>query len=98
MSSILAFCPGASASRSVNGSSQRVALPAGSGTQFRILNDGTTTCFFKAGDSSVTAAITDTPILAGTSEVMILDGVATHIAAINDGTAATLRITRGEGQ
>lgn len=89
------FTPGLSASRTVSGSSARVALPGGQGDVLRILNDATATAFFKFGDVTVEAAVTDTPILAGMSEVFTYPANATYIAAI--GTSGTLRITRGYG-
>lgn len=89
------FTPGLSVSRSVSGASASVALPLGAGDVLRILNDGTATAFFKFGDSTVTAAVTDTPILAGMSEAFTYPESQTHIAAI--GTSGTLRVTRGYG-
>lgn len=56
--------------------------------------------FIKFGDSAVTAAITDTPILPGTQKVFTVpsDGSVTHIAAITGTSTATIYATSGEGQ
>ena len=97
MASPLPFTPGASISLSVTSSTAVGALPTGSGTVFRICNDGTVTVFFKATTVAGTAATTDTPILPGATELFTLDPAAVSIAAITGTGTATLRVTRGEG-
>lgn len=90
------FTPQSTVSRAVSGSSANVALGTGSGLVLLIQNQSTNPAFFKFGDSSaVTAATTDTPILAGQSQVFTAPNDTTHVAAI--GTDGTLYITRGNG-
>lgn len=92
------FTPGNSASLAVTATTGSVALPSGSGTVLRLMNDGSTTLYFKFGTSAVTAATTDTPILAGAIELFSLSASQTYLAGIADsGNTGTLRMTRGEG-
>jgi hypothetical protein len=92
------FSPGATANLSVTTSTGNVALPSGAGSRFLLQNSGANPFFFKVGNSSVTAAVTDTPLLAGESRVFTLDPSATTIAAITGTATATLYVTRGEGE
>lgn len=91
------FTPGATVSRTVSGSSANVAL-TGSGLQVMVSSlAANAIAFIKFGSSSaITAALTDTPILPGTVQVLTIPPDTTHVAAI--GTAGTLYLTRGDGQ
>lgn len=99
MSGIPFSLGGPSASLAVSNTTGNVALPAGIGSVLRLCNDGTKTVFVKLGvDNTVTAAITDMPILGGAIEVFSFDGSQKYIAGIAGGAdSSTLRITRGEG-
>lgn len=98
MAGFTPFSPGTSASLAlaVTTSTGNGTIPAGSGQILRILNDGTVTIFFKLGAAGVTATTTDTPILAGTSELFTIGGQVA-VAAISGAGSGTLRITRGDG-
>jgi len=92
------FTPGATVSRAVTGSSASVALGAGGGLQVMVTSAaGNTIAFIKFGTSSVTAAVTDTPILPGTVQVFTIATTVTHVAAIGT-TATTLYFTTGDGE
>jgi hypothetical protein len=84
-------------SLAASSASANTALPTGSGFQFRIVNDGTQTVYFKAGQSGVTADATATPLLANSTGIFTLDPNATTIAVYANTSGSTLRITRGEG-
>lgn len=90
------FTPGATVSRTVSGASASVALGAGGGLQVMVTSDpANSIAFIKFGESAVTAALTDTPILPGTVQVFTIAATTTHVAAI--GTAGTLYFTGGDG-
>jgi hypothetical protein len=96
----LPFAPAAGSTVSVaaSSSSSRVALPTkpDKARTVRIAApSGGTLTFIKFGDSTVTAAVTDMPILPGTTEVFTLDD-ATHVAAIT-ATSQTIYATVGLG-
>ncbi len=57
---------------------------------------GNAISFIKFGSSTVTAAVTDTPILPGTVQTFTLPPGATHAAAIGT-SSTTLYFTRGDG-
>lgn len=81
---------------SVTTSSASVAIPTSNGNQVRIVNESTDTIAYIAfGDSSVTAATTDMPILASTAEAFTVSG--THVAAITASGTATIKVTAGTG-
>ena len=84
-------------SLAASSASANTALPTGQGFQFRLVNDGTQTIFFKAGQSSVTADTTATRLLANSTGIFTLDPNATNIAVYANASGSTLRVTRGEG-
>lgn len=92
-----AFTPGATVSLSATTSSSRVAL-SGGGKSVEIQNTGSVTVFVNLGDSSVSAATTDYPVLAGMCKVITRDPNAhTNIAGITASGSATVYFTAGEG-
>ena len=65
----------------------------------RLVNSGTQVVFVKLGTSnSVTAALTDFPILANTTAIIDLPPGTTYIAAIAGATGSTLYATSGISQ
>lgn len=88
--------PSAAVSRTVSGTSARVAY-AGTGNVIRICNVGASEAYVKSGDSTVTATTSSMSIPAGVVEVFTIPKTDTHLAAISDGGATTLRIARGDG-
>jgi hypothetical protein len=99
------FCPflGQTTAVSVSGSTARGALnlPAANtgltgGMTVRIYNATSVTVFIKFGDSTVTAATTDTPIAPGAVEMFAADG-ATYVAGITASGTGTLYATPGMG-
>jgi hypothetical protein len=59
-------------------------------------NSGTTLCFIKFGGPTITAAITDTPIPAGSFPILHANNE-THVAVIMLSGAATVYFTSGNG-
>lgn len=102
MFSGLPFTPGETASLVTAATTANVALPKpfGSGAmarQLRIVSLAANPInFIKFGSSTVVAALTDTPILPGATEVFTVPTDATHVAAI--GGAGTMYFTAGFGQ
>ena len=96
MPALAPFTPGTTVSLAVTGTTGRVAV-TGNGDQVLVSSlAANAIAFIKMGDSTVTAAVTDTPILPGTVQVFTIPSGATNIAAI--GTASTtLYFTRGDG-
>ncbi len=94
------FTPGSTVSRGVTGTTANVALPSTRGNQILVTSPGgsATTSFIKFGISTVEAAVTDFPILAGTVQVLTIPMSATHVAAINATGAQTLYFTAGDGE
>lgn len=64
------------------GSSARVALPTNATDRFVVSNNVDVGCFIKTGDSTVTAAATDMPVLAGSIQAFMKNTAHTHVAAI----------------
>lgn len=97
MPALAPFTPGETVSRTVTSSTANVALGKG-GDQVLIQGvAGGNIAFIKFGtDSTVTAAVTDTPILPGVPYYLTLPTGSTYIAAIGSATT-TLYITRGDG-
>ena len=98
------FKPASTTSLACSTSSDRVQIVGIIGTplmQVRLYNSGSVTVFVKFGGASVTAAVTDLPIPAGTVEVLSCKGYGsthiTYIAGITASSTATLYITSGEG-
>ena len=91
------FTPGGTVSRSVSGTTARVALAKGSVPQTVMVTGHPTgaIAFIKFGDSTVEAAATDTPILPGAIYTLSISAGVTHVAAI--GTSGTLYFTSGRG-
>lgn len=108
MSMMPPFTPGATVSATSGAGTSSVATPLGKPTGANVLggaqmmvtseSGGTQTkAFFKFGDSSVAAAITDTPILPGVQAIFTAPAAATHVAVI--ASAATLvYFTSGIGE
>lgn len=98
MAAVNPISPAGTVSRTVTGSSANVAL-AKAANQVVVTSPSTNSIAFIAfgTSSSVTAAVTDTPILPGTVQVFSTGVNITYVAAI--GTAGTtLYFTSGEGQ
>lgn len=92
------FTPGATVSRAVTSTTANVALGTG-GLQVRVVSPaGGAIAFIKFGaDNTVEAAVTDTPILPGTIEVLTRAPGAAYVAAIGT-NGTTLYFTTGDGQ
>jgi len=76
-----------------------VALPNAGGRNLMITNDSDGTCFLKAGIFTITAAVTDLPVLGGSIQVFSHDAVNTHLAVIcGAGVAGTIYISQGPGE
>ncbi len=98
MPALAPFTPAGTVSLAVTTSTARVALSAPRGDQIRIANPaGGQIVFLRFGDSTVNAALTDTPILTGAVEVFTIPRAATHMAAIAGGLT-TVFATVGDGQ
>lgn len=101
---ILPFSPGPTSTLGVTAASGRVALATPRGAQIRVVSaPGGQTAFIKFGDSTVTAAVTDMPILPGAIETFTVplatpQALFTHVAAITASSTATLYFTSGDGQ
>lgn len=82
-----------------SGTSNRIALPANASQSFYIMiqNRGTSDAMVKVGDANVTAAITDTLILARGVYSFKINPNRTHIAAITDSGSGTLQVLVGDG-
>lgn len=80
---------------SVGVATSRVAL-ANSDASVLLRNTGATDCFFKLGDVTVTAALTDYLLKAGES-VNLATGGATYVAAITASSTTTLKAWSGTG-
>lgn len=96
------FTPGATVSAASSGSSSAaVALPkSGLQGQVRVASAGggtQTTAFIKFGDSAVAATTSDTPILAGSTQIFTPPTNATHFAVIAS-AATTVYVTCGFGE
>lgn len=93
------FTPGTTVSRAVTGTTANVALPTTRGNQIVVASVSTNAIgFIKFGaDSTVTAAVTDYPILPGTKETLTVPPGMTYVAAIGT-TGTTLYFTAGDGQ
>lgn len=95
------FTPGITVTSATIGATQTIALGLGAGAsgtpQVLLTLAGTTPAiaFYKFGASTVTAAVTDTPILPNTQICVTPPGGTTHIAVV--GTAGTLYATTGHG-
>lgn len=89
------FTPATTVSRTVGASTANVALGTTQHNQIMITG-GSAIAFIKFGDSTVTAALTDIPILPNIKYVFSIGPSLTHVAAI--GTAGTLYFTLGNGK
>jgi hypothetical protein len=68
---------------SITNASSRVAITGSNERILRVVNPSANTIFLKSGDSTVTAAITDTPVRPGETAIFSLPNNShTHIAAI----------------
>lgn len=96
------FTPAGTVSRTVTGSTANVALskgttPGPTPNQIMVTSpSGGTLAFIKFGDSTVTAAVTDTPILPGAIMIFSIPPATTYVAAIGT-SGTTLYFTSGEG-
>ena len=80
-------------------STDRVQIPNLGGKNMMITNDSNRTCFLKAGSVTVTAAITDLPVLRNTIQVFSYSTSNTHVAAIcNAGVSGKIYISQGPGE
>lgn len=90
--------PGPTVSRTVTSSTANVALSAIGSTIMVTSAPGGNIAFIKFGvDSSVTALVTDTPILPGAIYVFTVSPTDLYVAAIGSATT-TLYFTTGYGQ
>lgn len=97
MPSVYSFSPGATNSIAATTSSGRVQI-TGTGSTLEIQNSGTTTVFLKLGDSTVTAATTDYPLLAGQAKLIARNPTdQTYLAAIMGTGTATIYVSAGDG-
>lgn len=88
---IQAVTPDATVSAAIGATSVRSALPTDT-ELVRITSLGN--CFFRFGNSAVTATSADTPMVAGTEIMKVPDG-ATHVAVIQNGAVtSTVYFTR----
>jgi hypothetical protein len=92
---IASLAPTGNAVLAVTTSSARVALGSADGSAL-INNTGAVTVYVKFGSVAVTAATTDTPILAGQT-VNLSAGVNAYIAAITASGSSNITITTGTG-
>ncbi len=102
MSLMPPFTPGLTASASSSGSAsaatslgkisqQALITSAAGGTQVL--------AFIKFGDSAVAAAVTDTPILPGSAQILTPPSTATHFSVIAaSASATTIYVTSGIGE
>lgn len=92
------FTPGATVTLAVTTATARVAMTRGYSDQVMITAPaGGAMAFVRFGDSTVTAAITDTPIVPGTQAIFSIAPGTTHMAAITGATTQTLYATSGNG-
>lgn len=92
-----AFAPGTTASLAVSAATASVQLTGG-GVNVEVQNTSTVNMFVKLGTASVTAAVTDYPVLPGQSKLISRDpNTQTYIAAITASGSGTLYATPGEG-
>lgn len=98
MAAVNPITPAGTVSRVVTGTSANVAL-AKAANQVVVTSPSTNSIAFIAfgTSSSVTAAVTDTPILPGTVQVFSTGVNITYVAAIGT-VGTTLYFTSGEGQ
>ena len=87
------------ASRAVTDSTARVAYAATGTDHLIIVNIGSNVAYVLSGDSTVTAALTDTAIPGGVVMSFRKTAAHTHIAAIAaSGETTTLTIQSGDGK
>lgn len=97
MPALAPFTPGSTVILVVTGTSARIALPTTRGAQVRILSQSTNAILFvKFGDVTVTAAVTDMPIIPGEVETFTIPPDATYAAAIGT-TSTNVYFTCGDG-
>lgn len=95
---VISFAPGGTVTLSATTSSSTVALSSGTGQSVEVQNSGSVVMFVKLGASTITAAVTDYPILAGQSKIITRDSNnQTYIACITSTSTATGYATIGEG-
>jgi hypothetical protein len=82
---------------SVTSSTGRVAYGALNSPGIIITDSGAADIFCKSGDSTITAAVTDTIIKTGTVQSFTKSPVDTHIACITASGTATAYIQTGTG-
>lgn len=95
------FTPAGTVSLAADNNSDRVALP-NNDNQYTIVvtaetSDTAEIVFIKFGNSSVTAAVTDMPILPGSIQSFRIGPTLTHVAGITASGANTLYFTAGDG-
>lgn len=92
------FAAGGTVSRTVTSSTARVALSKTGSPQTVMVTSpsGGNIAFINFGDVTVTAAVTDTPVLPGAIMVFSVGADVTNVAAIGSATT-TLYFTCGHG-
>ena len=96
-----AFRPMGSISLAVTGTSANAAL-VGGGARAVITNVGSVVAYINFGTGAVTATTASHAILEGTQVVFSVPEdtageLLTHIAAISDGNATTIKVSTGDG-
>lgn len=82
-----------------SGTTSRTAIvPSAQAQQLRLAAPaGGAVVFVKVGNSAVTAAVTDMPLLPGTIEMFSIGPQDTHIAAITAASTQSVYVTPGQG-
>lgn len=86
------FTPQGTVTIAATTSTARGTLPTTTATnrQMRLVSSGSGVGFYKMGDSTVTAAVTDTPFLLGSDSIFSIDATSTNVAIIlASGVSAT---------
>lgn len=93
---VSAFTPGATVTLTAATVSSASQLSS-TGAAVEVQNAGSVAVFVKFGDSTVTAAVTDYPVLAGQSKLIGRASSQTYIATITASGGCTVYATTGEG-
>lgn len=91
------FTPAGTVTISVSSSNVTTALSKATNAVMISAPAGGAVAFIKFGTSSVTAAVTDTPILPGSVQTFSVAPQVTHVGAITASSTQTLYATSGEG-
>ncbi len=98
MPALAPFTPAGTVSRTVTSTTATVALAKTGLNQVMVTSPAANAiAFINFGSSSVTAAVTDTPVLPGTVQMFTIPQDVTNASAIGT-TGTTLYFTSGEGE